>query len=461
MIDQAKELFLMACGARGPLVLGVEEPDAPGTSWRVFDQPFIVVGRDPGADLRLDHAEVGRRHAYFQLIAGRLFCVDLQSQTGTRWGDEPGLWGWVHRDVGIGIGPFRLRTREGGMDPPALPQGDATPMPVPISKSFVQPGLPEVTVEILSASVGSPTWRVSRSLVLIGSSPACRIRLEGGGVAEVHASILRTPSGVFAVDLLGKGGIRLGGQRVRCARIAGDVEIAAGGHRLRVRCGEPGASERGPVGGMRGVTGRGPGLPARHASGPSPPARAGDLRPDSPRSHPAVGPDTASLVRTMLDEFAQIQSRMSDQFQESLIHIVRAIAESQGERLGPIREELARIREATEGQASLRALVEREAHRQPGPPFLRIVSGEPGDSLADPPPIIAAPVPATDRRRPSPEPIIRRREGPANPSVRETQADQVAPPVQDAMHAQIAHRLAEIQDERQGRWRKLMKLIIE
>ena len=445
-------MFLTACGARGPLVLGVEEPDTSGTSWRVFDQPFIVVGRDPGADLRLDHAEVSRRHAYFQLIAGRLFCVDLQSHTGTRWGEEPGLWGWMHRDLGIGIGPFRLRTREGGSDPRALQQGDASSLPVPISKSFVQPGLPEVTVEILSASVGSPTWRISRALVLIGSSPACRIRLEGGGVAEVHASILRTPSGVFAVDLLGMGGVRLDGQRVRCARIAGDVEMAVGGHRLRVRCGEPGARDLARIGGMRGVTGRSPGLPARHAAGSSPPARAEDLRPGSPRSDPKMNPDTASLVKSMLDEFAQIQTRMADQFQESMLLIVRAISESHGERLAPIREELTRIRAATEEQASLRAPVGDKAHRQPGSPTLRIVSGEPGDSFAGPPPALGTP---------ESEPAGGCRDDLADRSARESQAYRPVPPIPDAMHAQIARRLSEIQDERQGRWRKLMKLIIE
>src|SRR4051812_22192252 len=105
MIDQPMGEFVSACGSAGPLLLGVEEPGTPGVSWRVFGQPFLVVGRAPGADLFLNDPAVSRRHAYLQLIAGRLFCVDLLSRTGTRWGDETGLWGWVQPDPGIRIGP--------------------------------------------------------------------------------------------------------------------------------------------------------------------------------------------------------------------------------------------------------------------------------------------------------------------------------------------------------------------
>jgi hypothetical protein len=182
MIDNDVSEFLSECGSAAPLVLGVEEPGTAGVSWRVFDQPFLVVGRDPGADLFLKDVEVSRRHAYLQLIAGSLFCVDLQSRTGTRWGDEPGLWGWARRDPGVRIGPFRLWPRAEEPAGPPSPEVGGKSLPVPVSRSFEQPELPEVTLQILDASAG-PAWRVSRTLVLVGSSQACKVRLIGGGVA--------------------------------------------------------------------------------------------------------------------------------------------------------------------------------------------------------------------------------------------------------------------------------------
>src|SRR4051794_9957635 len=87
--------FLDACGSTGPLRLVVRGPGASGDEVRSFPRPFAVVGRDGAADLVLDHPEVGRRHAYLQLIAGRLFCADLRSRTGTRWDGGPRTMGWI------------------------------------------------------------------------------------------------------------------------------------------------------------------------------------------------------------------------------------------------------------------------------------------------------------------------------------------------------------------------------
>src|SRR5438067_12259201 len=109
MNDQPMAQFLEACGATGPLQLQVEAPGQPEPVRRLLPQPFAVVGRNPEADLPLDDARVSQRHAYLQVIAGRLFCVDLQSRTGVSWGRRPLRSGWLERDRAVGIGPFRVR----------------------------------------------------------------------------------------------------------------------------------------------------------------------------------------------------------------------------------------------------------------------------------------------------------------------------------------------------------------
>src|SRR5262249_53992259 len=91
---EVMDLFANSCGANGPLRLDVTGP-VPTQSVRcVFEQPYIMVGREPGNDLRLDNEQVSRRHAYMQMIAGRIFCIDLGSRTGIWWESRTRTVGW-------------------------------------------------------------------------------------------------------------------------------------------------------------------------------------------------------------------------------------------------------------------------------------------------------------------------------------------------------------------------------
>jgi hypothetical protein len=65
--------FLEACGASGPLRLEWDDWETGRPVTRDFERPAVLVGRNPRADLVLGHPLVGRRHAYLQLVEGRLF----------------------------------------------------------------------------------------------------------------------------------------------------------------------------------------------------------------------------------------------------------------------------------------------------------------------------------------------------------------------------------------------------
>ena len=466
MIDQMMRAFLEACGSAGPLVLGVEEPDAAGVSWRVFDQPFVVVGRDPAADLFLRNRGISRRHAYLQMIAGRLFCVDLQSRTGTRWGDEPGLFGWVHPDPGVRMGPFRFRPRDEG---PGTSTGKAggVALPLPVSRSFEQADLTEARLEILGPSAGSTSWQVSRALVLIGGSRACKVQLRGGGVAEIHAGLVRTPAGVFAVDLLGPGGILVNGERVRYARLGAHDELSVGTHRLRVHCtpllGNPAGPSQ-PAGKSKSIAG--PVAPTRSADGPALPARISDVGPGKMPAPLGMIDDPASLMRSMLDEFGQIQMQMADRFQDSLLVVLQSFAGAQREQTDLIREELARIRELTEEQVALRSQVEGRGQVAARPHALQLVSGESHAAISSPsssPPPVRPPRADQPPRRLTIGGGAERVEPAAErPAVRIDESRSGPPQEVDAadVHARICDRLAEIQSERQGRWQKLMDSLL-
>src|SRR5690242_11660021 len=91
----AMDSFLQACRTTGPLQLHLDWPGSAGGERLDFETPYVVVGHAPRSDLVLEHGEVCDRHAYLQLIGGRLYCVDMGSRGGTlREGERLGE-GWV------------------------------------------------------------------------------------------------------------------------------------------------------------------------------------------------------------------------------------------------------------------------------------------------------------------------------------------------------------------------------
>src|SRR5262245_30402978 len=110
MGNETKTPAKESCRFPSTLDLEIEDSRTGELGRRVFPQPYLVIGRGANTDLSLDHESVSRRHAYLQGISGRVFCLDLQSRTGTHWddgGSAPG--GWLDHGRTIGLGPFRIR----------------------------------------------------------------------------------------------------------------------------------------------------------------------------------------------------------------------------------------------------------------------------------------------------------------------------------------------------------------
>jgi pSer/pThr/pTyr-binding forkhead associated (FHA) protein len=228
MNTNSMELFLQACRWLGPLRLTVTHPNELSAAQTVFQQPFALVGCDPRTDVFLNHPEVSRRHAYLQVLGGRLFCVDLQSRTGLHWDDGPKRSGWLEADQPLRIGPFGVR---------ATDTGAAWPAAVGLS-ALHSPGeeeLPEVALEFVNRLPEPTVWRMGSMLALVGRAALCRVRLLGDSVSKFHCSLVRTPLGVWVVDLFGKGGIRVNEVPVRCAQLEDGDRLQVGHFIIRTR----------------------------------------------------------------------------------------------------------------------------------------------------------------------------------------------------------------------------------
>jgi pSer/pThr/pTyr-binding forkhead associated (FHA) protein len=216
------DLFLQACGASGPLQLSLEWPGSDGGDCLSYDTPYVVIGRDHGSDLVLEHGEVSERHAYLQLVDGRLYCVDLGSRSGTALGGQSRRAGWVEPQQVVRIGPYRIRlvgddAEGGGVAPPG------------------SPGLPRLSLALSHRGIKASEIQISGGLALVGSSAECAVRLLDPGVSKIHCSLLHAELGLWVVDLLGNGGIQLNGIPVRHALIYEGDELQVGHSTIRIR----------------------------------------------------------------------------------------------------------------------------------------------------------------------------------------------------------------------------------
>jgi pSer/pThr/pTyr-binding forkhead associated (FHA) protein len=417
--DPRPATFLEACGSIGPLRLSLKGLRATPSECRAFEQPFAVIGRAPGADLDLDHPGVSRRHTYLQLIEGRLFGVDLSSRTGTHWQDVARPMGWLGRGHSLRIGPYRVG-RWGEESPP---ETDEAEPPSPVSRAFEPPGLVEGILEFLDPSVEPTTWPISQVLVLLGRSPACKIQLSGSNVSKLHCSLVRTAQGVWAVDLLGRGGILVNGTATRAARLDDGDVLQIGPHRIRLW----------------------------YARAPQHPAR-----PDVPASWPTNGraslpqpvepsqllalrdPAAEALLMPLVRELGQMQQQMADQFQQALMMMFEMFSGMHQEQMTLVREQLAELSRLSQEQASLQDALTARARETPARPAAGRVPPVPYRRDRDRP--AAAPAPAA--RAPSSQPMPR-------PEAARTD-----------VHSALVERLAAIQDERESRWQKLIRSIL-
>ena len=435
MNDPSLKLFLAACGSSEPLRVGVGQRNELHSETWSFQQPFLVIGRRPESDLVLDHWQVSRRHTYLQLIEGRYFCVNLGSRTGTHGGDATERSGWLEPGRAIQIGPFAVRPE--WPDPSDRAEGP----------------LPGVTWELSGRVIGQSSWRMDRHLVLIGRSPACKIRIVEPDVSKFHCSVVLTVFGVWVVDLLGQNGVFVNDRQVRCVRLEDGDDLRIGRHMLRVRYDippkplplprprlEPPASTP-MVGGLATV--EQPSLfpsqvpvgeyPARLMPAIPPPTPSQDIAAILEKSGGSIDPSVNLLVH----QFGQMQQQMFDQFHHTMMMMFEGFAALQREQSNSLREEFDQVRKLSQEIEALRVETARLAEAA-ARPVERPRLATNGHSK----PVGQASSPQGQEQG---EPIKR-----ATPSPPEPGAD---------IHAQLCLRLTAIQAERQNRWQKILGMM--
>lgn len=374
--EPSMDLFLEACGATGPLQLSVERYGRPEGGRRVLHRSFALIGRGPGNDVPLDEMLVSRRHAYLQMIGGRLFCFDLGSRTGIHWDQEAKKSGWLERDHVIRIGTYSVRYADGGPPNAPSPINNASPL-----TAYTLDGrpLPEVVLEFLNVNP-KRTWEMNSVLALVGRAPECRVRLKGGGTSEYHCSLLRTPLGVWVVDLVSREGVRMNQERVAWAYLANGAQFQVGSFLIRVWHNAPppphrpilaseSANHQSEAIGSLGYPGEERILFDTEA-GPRPHAAvaAGSALAEAPDHAlaPVLDPNemNEAVLQPLVHQFMEMQQQMSDQFQQAIGMVLDMFTGMHRDQVAIIRQEIDRLQQLTD---ELHALEEEAEQVRAGP----------------------------------------------------------------------------------------------
>jgi pSer/pThr/pTyr-binding forkhead associated (FHA) protein len=321
------EQFLRACQAPPRLELRAAVASGQATGQFGAAQPFALIGRDPSNDLCLEDSRISQRHVYVQMLGGRLFCVDMGSRVGIRCAGVQGTSGWLNPGEELEVGPFTIRYMTESL--PTSPLAGINPLE---ARGTDVQLLPTVALEFANGLTRQPRWRLNRILTLAGRATNCKLQLADVTVSRYHAAFVAAPQGLWIVDLLGKDGTRVNGERVRWAQLEDGDRVQIGKFLIRVW-------QEGPATGSN---------PAVVVSGPT------GSRPTLQLPE-AVTAGGDSPLTPLIEQFQRLRLHSYDEFHQSMLLMLQMFNMLQRDRLTPVREDLDQVYKLTRELQNLHA----------------------------------------------------------------------------------------------------------
>ncbi len=461
MHPSPSDRFNAACGLAPPLEIEVCHPDREPAR-HSLDGPAVVVGSAARSTLCLDEVTVSQRHAFLQVLGGRLFALDLDGRGGIRIDGAPARGGWVDPGQVLGVGPFEIRRLDA--PPPEAPLvSDPLDERLPVNGTY-----PLAWFDIFEGNLHVARWRLNRVLSLVGRSTRCRVRLPDVSVSGVHCVVVATPTGVWVVDLLSREGTRLRGEPIQLARLDEGDLLEVGNYRLRItfQSGQhrtvPAASAAPTETTPRSLRG----MPPMNRSTPPPVVV---VRDDPGTGLVAAGGPggEGQFLLPLMQQFGAMQQEMFDQFQRTMMMVVQAFSTMHQEQAALLREEMQQFRKVTEElQAAHKELRERQAAAAPAPTPTPAPTSTPAPAPPRPEPPRAAARPFPSGQRPLGSWEVGQAEAPVPPppvgaaaAAEELGIGGPAPAEGDEVHDWLSDRIANLERERQSRWQRILSFM--
>jgi hypothetical protein len=224
------EILKQSLGVAAPLRFSLLAPNGKQPAYLEFDSPFVILGRSGDCHISIPQPTVSYRHLYFQVIHGRVLCLDLFTANGTKW-DGPASNGWLSPEHRLEIGGHTVQLFDDGwVFDAAVP----SPLEFRPRKDAPRPEfglLPLVHLELVGGA--RQEWPINRVMTLIGRDERCRIKIIDDQISKVHCSLLLLPSGLWAVDLLGRNGIQVDDVACACQFLGHESVMTIGPYKLR------------------------------------------------------------------------------------------------------------------------------------------------------------------------------------------------------------------------------------
>jgi len=344
--------FAAACGLRAAIDIRIARDDGAVLAEGQLDLPCALAGRDPSCEVTLVDAAISLRHACLQAVGGRVLVADIGSRTGLHHSEGEPAAGpdrqpflWLTPTDPVAVGPFRITLRKPLFVRPTAPLSSPF-LPDPAATD----ALPRVAVRFLNGKSVTGQWVVNRLVTFVGRARDCKISLAADDIDPFHCYFVLTPDGLWAVDLLSRGGICVNGEATRYAHLKSGDELQVGRFRLGFEYLDdaPRLPARAVPVVLPKITPRAAPVavpvptPGANASGSPGPAQ-GEPEALAPAAPPPG--DRASVLTPVAQSFAAAQAVMMEHFEASMMGMVRQFGELHREQLVAMQGELARMAE--------------------------------------------------------------------------------------------------------------------
>lgn len=205
-----------------------------------FDQERVVIGRGPGADVRLPHRSVSTQHALLSSVGEQHNIVDCSSTNGTHVNgqrvssDRPKT---LHEGDLITVGGY-IFAFHAGRTTAAIVTAERT---AELAKHMLRSQRGSHAANVSSPRLvvlNGPNTGASLSVpeppvrLLVGRGEACQLQLSDAKVSREHMEVTRDLEGVVVRNLDSENGVRWGELAVFERRLRDGDELTLGATRL-------------------------------------------------------------------------------------------------------------------------------------------------------------------------------------------------------------------------------------
>ena len=235
----------------------VTSAELSGKSISLDDKEVIIIGRDSGCDLVLDHPDVSRRHAEVRRTAQGFLLKDLGSTNGTMVAGVKITEKLLSDGVEVVFGAVKVKAE----------------LPAPAGATRVRTKVRPQPPRLVDAK--GKAVELKKETTLVGREKGCDLVLGVESVSARHAELKITPQGILVKDLGSTNGTFVNGKKVTEKLLKDGDEVAFDVVKFKVSLpgGAPSTRVRAAGAGPAGISPAGA-APAGARPAPPPPSAA-------------------------------------------------------------------------------------------------------------------------------------------------------------------------------------------